>query len=120
MRRCAPTVSGLPRSGSRERNASKQRRSGEHGEQGSATGDADSFYKKTVWQRMAIVFAGPFANFVFAVVVFAGLFSVMGEPHLPADIGEVMKGSAAERAGLKADFSVQEAEPPARSGPDRL
>ncbi len=75
---------------------------GEHGKQGSANDDAVSFYKKTVWQRMAIVFAGPFANFVFAVVVFAGLFSVVGQPQMPADIGEVMKGSAAERAGLKA------------------
>lgn len=75
---------------------------GQHGQQGSATDEAVSFYKKTVWQRMAIVFAGPFANFVFAVIVFAGLFSIVGQPHTPADIGEVMKGSAAERAGLKA------------------
>ncbi len=74
----------------------------EHGQRESANYEAVSFYKKTVWQRMAIVFAGPFANFVFAVVVFAALFSVVGQPHTPADIGEVMKGSAAERAGLKA------------------
>ena len=74
---------------------------GEQGEPASADDEAGSFYKKTVWQRMAIVFAGPFANFLFAVIVFAGLFSVLGQPHMPADIGEVMKGSAAERAGLK-------------------
>ncbi len=75
---------------------------GEHDEQRSASDDAVSFYKKTVWQRMAIVFAGPFANFVFAIIVLAGLFSVVGQPYTPADIGDVMKGSAAERAGLKA------------------
>ena len=31
--------------------------------------DPDSFPSKTVWQRMAIVVAGPMANFLFAIVV---------------------------------------------------
>ena len=30
--------------------------------------DPDSFPAKSVWQRMAIVAAGPMANFVFAIV----------------------------------------------------
>lgn len=79
--------------------------SGEKDENPAVAGDAGelavSFYAKPVWQRAAIVFAGPFANFLFAIIVLAGLFSIMGQPHTPADVGEVMEGSAAERAGLQ-------------------
>lgn len=60
-----------------------------------------SFYAKSLWRRAAIVFAGPAANFVFAIVVLAGLFSTIGEPFTPSDIGEVLPNSAAERAGLE-------------------
>ncbi len=62
---------------------------------------AVSFSTKTLGQRAAIVFAGPFANFVFAIVVLAGMFMVVGQSFTPADISEVMPGSAAERAGLE-------------------
>lgn len=73
-----------------------------HGDGSPPTTEEDvSFYNKTVAQRAAIVFAGPFANFFFAIVVLAGLFSIMGQPFTPADVGEVMVDSAAERAGLK-------------------
>lgn len=62
---------------------------------------AVSFYAKTLWQRAAIVAAGPVANFLFAIVVLAGLFGILGQPYTPPDIGAVVKGSAAERAGLR-------------------
>ncbi len=62
---------------------------------------AVSFSTKTLGQRAAIVFAGPFANFVFAIIVLAGMFMAVGQPFTPADISEVMPGSAAERAGLE-------------------
>jgi regulator of sigma E protease len=67
----------------------------------SAAEEAVSFYGKTLAQRAAIVFAGPFANFLFAILVLAGLFSIVGQPYTPADIGAIVSGSAAERAGLK-------------------
>jgi regulator of sigma E protease len=60
-----------------------------------------SFFNKSLGQRAFIVFAGPLANFLFAIVVLAGLFSIVGQPFTPADVGKVMEGSAAERAGLK-------------------
>jgi regulator of sigma E protease len=60
-----------------------------------------SFYAKTLGQRAWIVFAGPLANFLFAIAVLAGLFVFLGEPNTPADVGKVVPGSAAERAGLK-------------------
>lgn len=59
-----------------------------------------SFYAKTLGQRAWIVFAGPLANFLFAIFVLAGLFVFLGQPHTPADVGKVIPNSAAERAGL--------------------
>ena len=67
----------------------------------SAAERAESFAAKTLGQRSAIVFAGPFANFVFAIVVMAGMFMAVGQLFTPADIGVVEPNSAAERAGLK-------------------
>jgi regulator of sigma E protease len=59
-------------------------------------------------QRAWIVFAGPLANFLFAIVVLAGLFSIVGQPYTPADVGKIVPGSAAEEAGLKpGDIFVQ-------------
>ncbi|HYZ27038.1 MAG TPA: RIP metalloprotease RseP [Geminicoccaceae bacterium] len=66
----------------------------------SALPDPDSFPAKTVWQRMAIVVAGPGANFVFAMIALALLFATVGRPFTPAEVGEVQAGSPAEAAGL--------------------
>jgi len=60
-----------------------------------------SFYNKSLRQRAWIVFAGPLANFIFAIVLLAGLFSIVGQPYTPADVGKIVEGSAAEEAGLK-------------------
>ena len=62
---------------------------------------AVSFHDKPLHQRAAIVFAGPFANFLFAVIVMAGMFMVIGQPFTPADIQNVVAGSAAEKAGIE-------------------
>jgi regulator of sigma E protease len=62
---------------------------------------AVSFFHKRLMQRAEIVAAGPAANFLFAIVVLAGFFMTVGQPFTPADIGEVVPGSAAERAGLQ-------------------
>ena len=61
-----------------------------------------SFHTKALWRRAAIVFAGPFANFLFALVLFAALFATIGERSTPANITSVIEGSAAERAGIRA------------------
>src|ERR671919_377767 len=66
----------------------------------SARPDPDSFPAKNVWQRMAIVVAGPMANFVFAVVALALLFATVGRPFTPAEVGEVQPDSPAAVAGL--------------------
>jgi len=61
-----------------------------------------SFHHKRLGQRAAIVAGGPLANFAFAIVVLAGLFMTYGQPFTPAEIGQVVPGSAAEHAGMLA------------------
>jgi len=61
-----------------------------------------TFQSKPVWKRFLIVFAGPAINFLFAILVFAILFAMMGQPRTPPVIGAVQHGSAAEAAGIRA------------------
>ncbi|OYQ33485.1 RIP metalloprotease RseP [Niveispirillum lacus] len=63
---------------------------------------AVSFHHKRVGQRMAIVVAGPAANFLFAIVALAFMFVVYGQPHTPPVIREVLPQGAAAEAGMKA------------------
>ena len=60
-----------------------------------------SFVHKNLYQRAAVVAAGPIANFLFAILAFAILFSTFGQPYTAPDIGDVQVGSAAEVAGLR-------------------
>ena len=60
-----------------------------------------SFPHKSVGQRAFIVLAGPLANFLLAIVIFAGLAMISGRFIADPVIGNVVKDSAAERAGLK-------------------
>lgn len=59
-----------------------------------------TFQAKPVWQRFLIVFAGPAINFLFAILIFIGLFAIMGRPMTPPVIGTVQAQSAASAAGL--------------------
>jgi regulator of sigma E protease len=60
-----------------------------------------SFPGKNVWQRMAIVAAGPIANFILGSLVFAAPLAFYGEHVADPIVGEVMQGSVADKAGLK-------------------
>jgi regulator of sigma E protease len=62
---------------------------------------AVSFHHKRVGQRAAVVAAGPAANFLFAIVVFAALYMFKGQPFTPPEVGSVLPGSAAEAAGIQ-------------------
>jgi regulator of sigma E protease len=62
---------------------------------------AVSFRHKTVLQRAAIVFAGPAANFIFAILGLAIMFMVLGQPVAEPVIGDVQPESAAAEAGLR-------------------
>ena len=61
---------------------------------------AVAFHLKSVWQRSAIVFAGPAANFILSIVVFSFLFVFVGQPFTSPQIGKVIPDSAAAEAGL--------------------
>jgi regulator of sigma E protease len=54
-----------------------------------------------VWQRFLVVLAGPAANFVLAVIIFAVFFAAFGVPRSPNVVGEVKAGSPAAHAGLR-------------------
>lgn len=60
-----------------------------------------AFPTQPVLSRMAIVAAGPGANMLFAIVVYAALFMTVGQPTTRPVIGAVLPHSAAEDAGLK-------------------
>ncbi|MCZ6664212.1 MAG: RIP metalloprotease RseP [Gammaproteobacteria bacterium] len=62
---------------------------------------AVSFHHKSLGQRTAVIFGGPFANFLLAVVILAGLFMTVGQRITPADISAVVAGSAADQAGMQ-------------------
>lgn len=58
-----------------------------------------AFNRKTVWQRIAIVAAGPLANFLLAIVAYWLLF-VIGTTTVAPVVGSVTPGSPAEQGGL--------------------
>lgn len=58
------------------------------------------FHFKPLWQRSAVVVAGPLANFLLAIVVYAGFFMFIGERNVAPYVGTVVEGSAAEEAGF--------------------
>lgn len=59
------------------------------------------FHFKPLWQRAIVVAAGPIANFVLAVALFASLLMAFGQFVLPPKIASVQAGSAAEQAGFQ-------------------
>ncbi len=64
-----------------------------------------AFNRKPVWQRFAIVSAGPVANFIAAVVLYWALF-MHGVPGLLPVIGEPVAGSTAAQAGFSAGDTI--------------
>jgi regulator of sigma E protease len=60
-----------------------------------------SFHHKRLGQRAAIVFAGPFVNYLFAILVLGTLFAVAGQTFSPAIVGTVAPGGAADKAGMR-------------------
>lgn len=59
-----------------------------------------AFNRKSVWQRMAVVVAGPLANFLLAILVYWVVFA-MGEQGVAPVVGSVAADSVAAQAGLQ-------------------
>jgi regulator of sigma E protease len=62
---------------------------------------AQSFFYKSVPRRAAVVAAGPIANFILAVLIFAGIFMLYGKPSTSPRVDSIQAGGAAEAAGFK-------------------
>src|SRR4051812_29420448 len=60
-----------------------------------------SFFHQPVRKRAAVVVAGPLANFVLAIAIFAGIFAIYGKESTAARVASVQPGSAAEAAGFQ-------------------
>ncbi len=65
-----------------------------------------SLHHKPVWQRAIVVAAGPAANFILALVLFAAVFIGHGRTEFPPIVGSVLEGSPAEQAGLQSGDRV--------------
>ena len=61
---------------------------------------AQAFPSKTVGQRFAIVLAGPVANLLLSIVLFAGVFTFVGQSLTLPEATTVLEGSAAEKGGI--------------------
>lgn len=70
-------------------------------EQRAAWRAGQTFHEKPVGSRAIVVAAGPVANFLLAILLFAGLYATVGQPVGGTAIGAVVAGSPAARAGLQ-------------------
>ncbi len=61
------------------------------------------FFAQAWHRRVLIAIAGPFMNYILAVIIFFGMLMMWGEPVQTnkTEIGEVFAGMPAERAGLQ-------------------
>ena len=67
----------------------------------SAEERAGAFQNKPLGSRAAVVAAGPIANFLLAIVIFACMFTFIGQRSTAPRVDEIVAGSAAEAAGFK-------------------
>jgi regulator of sigma E protease len=66
------------------------------------------FVLKPLYQRVLIVFGGPLANFLLAIVIFFSIYTFIGKDFTPAVINEVQKDSPAMIGGLKQNDIILE------------
>lgn len=62
---------------------------------------AGLFAFKPVWQRAAVVAAGPIANFILSIVIFSLIFMLVGKPVTEARVDSVDPAGAAAAAGIR-------------------
>lgn len=65
-----------------------------------------AFNRKSVWRRFAIVIAGPLFNFLFAILVYSGLY-MHGLPEARPVIAEPVAGSIAKSAGFRGGDTIR-------------
>ncbi len=64
---------------------------------------SDTYPAKPPWRRALIIFAGPFANLIAAVVILAGVYMISGAPtgNVTTEVGNVTQDSLAAEVGVK-------------------
>jgi len=67
--------------------------------------DYDSYTSKKPWQRIIILLAGPFANFLTAFFLYLAI-SYIGVPKLLSFVGKVTPNSPAQIAGIQIDDKI--------------
>ena len=65
----------------------------------------DSYNNKKPWQRIIILFAGPFANFILAAILYFAI-ALLGANTLSPTIGQVVVDSPAYKAGLQVNDEI--------------
>ncbi len=74
-----------------------------------ATGAPNEFMSKTIGQRAAVIFAGPFMNYILAIFILIGIYYFGGKPLFDDSrvlVGEVTEDNPAFNAGLKVDDQI--------------
>jgi regulator of sigma E protease len=79
-----------------------------------------SFTRRPHWQRIAVLLAGPAANFIFAIVVLTGLYWVSGTNEVRPLVGTVTAGSHAQSAGLLTGDEILAIDDKATPGADAV
>jgi regulator of sigma E protease len=65
------------------------------------------FISKSPYVRSAVVFAGPFFNYLLAIAVYIGVFAIHGVSTIPdTRVGEIVAGSTADSVGLMVDDRI--------------
>ncbi len=68
----------------------------------------DIFHFRPVWQRSLVVLAGPMANFLLAILLFAGMGATFGAPSFTWVVGDVQDGMPAQAAGIETGDKILE------------
>ena len=66
-----------------------------------------AFQTQAVWKRFLVVLAGPVANFVLAIIIFAAFFAILGAPRTNI-VGAIEPNTAAAVAGLRPGDKILE------------
>ncbi len=73
----------------------------EHGVAKPSIAKGESFHSRPPWQRFLIILAGPVANFLLAIAIFAAFFAILGVPRTSSEVTAIMPGGPAADAGIQ-------------------
>ena len=74
----------------------------------SETEKGTSFYYKKLWQKALIVFGGPFANYILAILIFTCIALYSGVIEFKTEVTGIKEGSPAQKAGMQVGDTIVE------------